>query len=172
MHACHNSSRTSRAGMTVVELLIVTAMLVVIAVLIVPQFSSADTIAREGALRDTLRDFRTQINIYKAQHQGIAPAPGPGMDEKVFVAQLTGYTNEAGKVSPGARPDDTYRLGPYLRAIPINPFNGLRSVRLIGPDSFPVTGEGTHGWVYQPSTGQLSADLRGDDEQGVPYFQY
>lgn len=158
--------RRTRLGFTVIEALIIAAMLVVVAVLMMPQFSSArdqdQGPTRQTQLREALSRLRTQITIYQAQHSK------PPED---IARQLTGPTNEAGELAP--LPSEEYRFGPYLRELPENPFNRLRTVRVVGPGDVSINpGAGTHGWVYQPATGDIAADTPGKDARGIAYSQY
>src|ERR1700722_19709661 len=61
------------AGFTLVEILIVVVVLGILASIVIPQFSNASQQARENTLKEELQYLRTQIAVYKAQHQDIAP---------------------------------------------------------------------------------------------------
>ena len=164
-----------RSGFTLVEILIVVVILGVLAAMVVPQFSNAAEAARDNTLREDLRYMRTQVLVYTAQHDGTPPGY-PGGDtsaaamEAAFVDQLTSPTDQAGNV--GAESSDVFKLGPYLRGMPENPVNALRTVRVIGPGAFPATADGTHGWIYQPSTVAFAADAAGADDDGTDYIDY
>jgi general secretion pathway protein G len=163
-------------GFTVVEILIVAVMLGVLAVLVAPRLSDATEPKRNASLRDDLRYLRTQIIVYRAQHRGMAPGYPGGQTSaaptfEAFAAQLTRPTNPAGVVGPGN--DPTFPLGPYLLRLPINAVNGSSAIRFVPADQpFPRTPAGPEGWVYQPSTGTLAANVAGADARGVDYFDY
>jgi len=165
-----NPFTTSR-GFTLVEILIVVVILAILAALVVPQFSSAARLSRENVLKDDLRYLRSQIMVYQAQHNGVAPGypngdTGQSPDAATFLAQMTRTTNASGQTGVGAG----YPLGPYLSRMPDNPMNDLNTVRVVG--SWPAAAAGTHGWVYQPSTLRIAADAVGVDLEGRPSFEY
>ncbi len=169
-------SRSS--AFTLVELLIVLLIIALLAALVLPGFSSATASARETNLIDNLRHVRTQLLVYTAQHGGAAPGYPDGNknaapDADVFVAQMTGYTDKIGRVSPSGNPDADYAMGPYLRKVPTNPINLSAAVRIVSAhDSFPSGPSGAEGWLYQPTTLTFVANVPGQDKTGRPYFDY
>lgn len=132
-----NGSRT-RTGFTLVEVLMVAVILAILAVVVVPQFSDASTDVKTSALRATLQTVRSQLELYKAQHNGkYPPAPLNGA-----WTQMTEKTDASG--DPGEK------YGPYLLSIPVNPID----------DKSDMAGgqDGTGGWAYDPVTGVFKAN--------------
>ncbi len=127
---------------TLVEILIVVVILGILAAIVVPQFVSAAAESRENSLKMSLHRMRTQIEIYKEQHDGTYPALAD------FAAQLTQASNIAGATAaPGTA---GYTLGPYIRDIPKNPKNGLSDV---------TNGAvGSSAWYYDETNGQFLAN--------------
>ncbi len=164
-----------RGGFTLVELLIVVAILGILAALVIPQFSNASDTARESVLKEDLRNLRSQTLAYAIEHNDVPPGH-PGGDvgvaatEATMIAQFTNPTNNSGTTGP--LNDPSFRFGPYMRIIPENPINNLATVRVIGAGAFPSDPAGTHGWVYQPSSKAWAADCTGSDDNGVRYFDY
>ena len=62
-----------RRGFTLIEILIVVAILGILAVLVVPRFSSATEDAQDTAIRSQLRRIRMQIELYRSQNAGADP---------------------------------------------------------------------------------------------------
>src|SRR5689334_20986294 len=61
------------SGFTMIEVLIVVVVVGILAAVVVPRFSNASVQAKENTLKTDLRYLRTQIVVYKAQHNDIAP---------------------------------------------------------------------------------------------------
>jgi len=123
---------------TLVEVLIVVIVLGILAAVVVPQFSSASEDANMSALTTNLQTIRAQIELYRLQHNGNYPSLAN------FVAQMTGTTDASGNTGGTD-------FGPYLRAIPPNPYNGANDVTAdaVDPDK---------GWYYDENTGEFAAN--------------
>jgi prepilin-type N-terminal cleavage/methylation domain-containing protein len=167
--------RDHRSAFTLVEILIVVVILAILAALVLPQFSNASNMARENTLREDLRFMRMQLLVYTAQHGDVPPGyPGGNTaaepTPEAFVSQLTRPTDKDGAV--GEASDSTHRFGPYLRSMPANPINNLKTVRIVDSGDFPEEAAGSHGWIYQPDTVTIAADAPGTDSNGVAYINY
>ena len=102
----------TKSGFTLVELLIVVVVLGILAAIVIPQFSDASTEAKESSLAADLQTMRSQIELYRIQHDGLLPeqsVAGGAIDtallEIVMTQKVDGY-------------------GPYVQKIPTNPFTG------------------------------------------------
>ena len=108
----------AKKGFTLVEILIVVVILGILAAIVIPQFTSASTEAKEAALVSNLQAMRSQIELYKIQHNDELPgvqqggATCTGAD---FETAMTTNTDQDG-VAGG-------RFGPYMQKIPVNPFS-------------------------------------------------
>src|SRR5215203_1625202 len=96
--------RAGRRGFTLVEILIVVVILGILATLVIPQFSDASVTARENTLKDEVRYLRTQIIVYKAQHNDTPCGYPDGVvtsapTADAFNGQMCKYTNDNGVVS-------------------------------------------------------------------------
>jgi len=133
--------------------------------------SSGDHGEKNVELLDSLSVLRTAVFRFSMDHEIQGSPMMPGRSELNFEEQLIGRSRADGSTSALADFEDRFH-GPYLQALPINPVNGLTSVRSM-PESYstPVL-NGSCGWVYVPATGKLYADLAGADERGVAYLDY
>jgi len=109
-----------------------------------------------------LQLLRSQIELYKVQHENVPPMRTPDASP-VFdpdFEQMVCCTDAAGNVKskgPRTRRDDVYLFGPYLEEIPRNPFNGSDLiVRARDRNDIPVPGNA--GWAYIPETGEIFAN--------------
>ena len=126
--------RTNSRGFTLVEILIVVIILGILAAIVVPQFTEASADAKVSALTSDLQTVRSQLELYKLQHDGDYPSD--------IVTQLTTQTDVNG--------DEGSDFGPYLTKFPTNPFNSSAGVKTT--DS---AGSGDEGWWYDSSTGEF-----------------
>ena len=151
-----------RSGFTLVEILIVAVIMGILASIVIPQFTQSSDDARYSATLQDLQTLRSQIDLYRNQHENRYPgdtkssdgsAGGDGTD---FAKQLTEPTNESGKT--GAFGDPDYPFGPYFHnQVPANPFNALRDVTV---DS-PTTADDASGWVFEKTAGRIRINHAG-----------
>lgn len=137
-----------KTGFTLVEILIVVVILGILAAIVIPQFTEASTEAKTSSLCTDLQSVRSQIELYKIQHNDNLPGSGTA----TFIQALTGYTDIAGAVAAGP---GTNIYGPYLQKIPTNQFNNLSTIR---ENAVADQGAGTHAWHFNTSTGAFHAD--------------
>jgi general secretion pathway protein G len=168
------SSPRASLGFTLVEILIVVIILGILAAIVLPQFSNASQTARENTLKDELRYLRTQITVYYAQHLDTPPGyPGGNFSQTPtstdFLDQMSMYTDEHGNTNTSF--SNVYQFGPYLSQMPIDPVNSINTVE-ISTTSAALTADGTTGFIYQPATQTIIANLTGTDTNGVPYASY
>ena len=162
-----------KKAFTLVEILTVVVILGIIAAIVIPRFSNASAMARASMLGDDLRVIRMQVEIFKAQHLGVAPGYpgcvlGQGPTEQAFIDYMTGVSDSGGNMNPAGQ-----KFGPYLTQIPINPVNGKSTILVIADGAqFPTASDDQFGWVYQPSTENFKADSIGADEDGKTFFDY
>ncbi len=139
-----------RCGFTLIEILIVVAVIAVLAATVIPQFASSTENAKASALEYNVKVLREQAQIYQAHHFGDFPTI-----QDNDLPQLTGATNVHGEI--GASGDD-YPLGPYVNeAIPANPFdesNKVTAVAVQGQKPTRAVGS-LGGWQYDESNGAV-----------------
>ena len=164
-----------RGGFTLVEILIVVVILGILAGIVIPQFSNASQVSRENTLKDELRYLRTQIIVYKAQHNDVAPGypggnPGAAPTPQAFIDQMTLPTDARGNTSP--TPSDVYKFGPYLSKSPANPVNASATFLLVGNGQGLPAADGSTGFLYQPQTETILPNLTGNDSSGTAFSNY
>lgn len=133
----------AKRGFTLVEILIVVVILGILAAIVIPQFTQASTEAKTNSLASDLQTLRSQIELFKVQHNDTAPALATFASQMIYTTQLDG-TASTSKVRV-----DPFNYGPYLERVPENPFNG--SATLAGAAGATV------GWVYDATTGEIHA---------------
>ena len=135
------------AALLVLALAVVAIM---VGAIVIPQQTRASDEARLSNLRTNLQTMRSQLLLYKTQHNETYPTD--------FERQLTFYTDISGGTA--ARPDSAHTFGPYLQAVPINPISGSKAVRVVegARRDFEAPCEDA-GWWFNTTTGELRADL-------------
>jgi len=129
----------AKSGFTLVEILIVVCILGILAAIVIPQFTEAGTEAKLSSLCIDLKTLRSQIELYKMQHNNTLPSFAN------FVAQMTGQTDITGAVGTD--------FGPYMQKIATNQFNALNTL-----DNTGTIGDNVGGWEYDETTGVINAD--------------
>ena len=159
-------------GFTLIEILIVVIILGILAAIVVPQFGSASKEAKQASLVTTVQTLRSQIALFRLQHNdflpGVVPLVGSGatFDQAVFWNQLTMFTDAAGNTN-GTR-TAVFDKGPYMQQIPTNPLcptNGLG-------DDVQATIDGANatsvvGFIYDYQGGTGSGRIWGTDTNGM-----
>ena len=133
----------AKGGFTLVEILIVVVILGILAAIVIPQFTEASTEAKTSSLCTDLQTMRSQIELYKVQHNDDMPGAGTA----TFVQAMTEQTDIYG--DPGTD------YGPYVQKIPTNAFTDKDSVDVAGTGTL---GDDSHGWDFNPTTGAFHAD--------------
>ena len=149
----------AKRGFTLVEILIVVVILGILAAIVIPQFTQASSEAKTNSLCSDLQTLRSQIELYKCQHNDVNPALA------TFPGQMVYTSTIAGLASTDKVRTDPYNFGPYLERVPENPFTGLNTV--VAADAGP---DGA-GWVYNETTGEIKAnsDSTVDSAEHVTY---
>lgn len=162
-----------REGFTLVELTIVVAILGILAAIVLPTFQGHAAEAKVSSAKSDLRAMRTQIELYKMQHNGTPPgtASGSVVDVTVLEQQFIGTSTADGAASSSKAPADPYVCGPYLMKIPANPFNNKSNIAY----STAFAGDAgvvNSGWLYNATTGEICLNYPGTDPDGVAYTAY
>ena len=151
----------AKSGFTLVEILIVVVILGILAAIVIPQFTEASTEAKESRLASDLQMMRSQIELYKIQHNDRLPGVETAgttigsVGTETFENCMTSYTDVDGDPAAGPGPDI---YGPYMQKLPKNPFNNLDSVTFNAATLPATPGTDLAGWNLDPATGKFQAD--------------
>ncbi|HPC93406.1 MAG TPA: prepilin-type N-terminal cleavage/methylation domain-containing protein [Sedimentisphaerales bacterium] len=155
-------------GFTLVEILIVVVILGILAAIVVPQFTQASTEAKENSLCSNLQSLRSQIELYKVQHNDNAPALATFEQQMTFCTDIDGNIQGAGSKVRDATNGFIY--GPYLERVPANPFNDLNTLAAMAASGTPAAvGDNTTGWQYFEDTGEIYPNDDGSTASGTPH---
>jgi general secretion pathway protein G len=141
-----------RTGFTLIEVLIVIAVIAILAAIVVPRLLGAARIARETSLKAHLQVMRNALGKFEAD---CGCYPDELGDILATVAPKSG-TNGV-KIKPSKF------KGPYLTnpdgALPNNPITGSNVVGIPG-----LMGDDPVDWIYDPSQG--TGPCQGRDRRG------
>jgi prepilin-type N-terminal cleavage/methylation domain-containing protein len=163
-YTIYNLSPRDRWAFTLVELMIVVAILGIMAAIVLPEFQSHTQQAKEAAAKDNLRILREAIERYAAEHNDVAPGypsnnPNSTPNNLAFNSQMIlNKTYLSGKIK--------------------NPFSGVSIIRVLTnvqtlneatAATIPTT---NFGWIYHPATKTIKLNWTGTDSEGKKFFDY
>ena len=125
-----------KTRLSYVEVVIIASVLCVVTMTVVPKFIEASPESKTSDLIDGLQEMRSQLDLYRAQHEDSLPP----VDS--FESFKTAMTTKVGQ------------YGPYVEKVPVNPFNNLNTVRFDGEPA----GADKAGWRFETKTGLFQAD--------------
>jgi type IV pilus assembly protein PilA len=142
--------KKTNQGFTLIELMIVVAIIGILAAVAMPRFADLVRKSNEGAAKGSLGAIRSALSIYYADNEGIWPASLAGM-----VAIL----NDAGSAAK------------YLAAIPVRKVGGGAAGDGLATGGAAM--DGTVGWYYDPVDGDcLISSNGGSDTKGAMYTSW
>jgi len=125
-----------KSNWSYVEVISITVVLSVISMSVVPKFTQASRESRNCELIDGLHQMRSQLELYRAQHDNCLPP----VDS--FESFKTNMTTNVGQ------------YGPYIEKIPVNPFNNLKTICFDGEPA----GADKAGWRIDTKSGLFQSD--------------
>ena len=138
----------TKSGFTLVEILIVVVILGILAAIVIPQFTEASTEAKTSSLCTDLQTMRSQIELYKIQHNDALPnmTVVDGDNALTVTTLIDGSVVAAGTANS---------YGPYIQKIPTNQFNDLATITVAAIDV--GVGDVGAGWHFNTLTGAFHA---------------
>ena len=161
-----------KKAFTLVELIIVAAILGIMAAIIIPTFKSLSIKAKESAARANLKILRGTIELYSTQHDDVAP--GYENDDPTNKPTDAILREQIVELEAQALPA-TGMIRAGILDFPVNPFNDKDEVLIIDNEAaFPIEPKQTktYGWIYQPSNKTIRINWLGSDKSGLAYFDY
>ncbi len=137
----------AKSGFTLVEILIVVVILGILAAIVIPQFTEASTEAKTSSLCTDLQTMRSQIELYKVQHNDDLPGAGTASFEDAMIGQTDIY---------GAVWVSGPAYGPYVQKIPTNQFNDDDTISEAA--TTPAAADDSTGWFFNTTTGEFRAN--------------
>lgn len=140
-----------RAGLTLIDVLVVAVIAAVLAAVVVPQLRAPAEDDRLRTAEYHLATMRGAVETYRNEHQGLTPAHDRCTD---LLAALTVPSRDDGTIDP------TGECGPYLPKVLENPFTGETRVRTTDQTRLERedVSQTSGGWLYNPKTGQVFLD--------------
>ncbi|QDU77283.1 Fimbrial protein precursor [Bremerella volcania] len=132
-------SQSKKAGFTLIEVLIVVVILAVLAATVIPQFTDSTTDAKKSSVLFNLHTLRSQIQLYRAHHDG--DVPGSDLNELTIATKADGTAGGP--------------FGPYLSKIPVNNFTNSSTIKVVTADPVSADFNDTDGWLYNATTGEI-----------------
>ncbi|MCP4613859.1 MAG: type II secretion system protein [Planctomycetes bacterium] len=166
----------NKKAFTLVEIILVVTILGILGALVLPTFQGHISQAKETATQDNLKVIRTQIEVYKMNHNGIPPGyiNGSEAPTALLALQFTATTTLTGAVSTSTIPAGAYVNGPYIKKMPENPYNKLSDIDYVASGTtFADAVDGTSsGWLYKKETAEFKVNWTGTDSEGTAYIDY
>src|SRR4051794_5355506 len=154
-----------RGGFSMIELVIVVVIIGIIAAIAIPRMSRGSAAAADSAVAQNVQVIRSAIDLYQTEHNGVYPTAVAS----ITVADLLlKYSNLAGD-NVSATKDTTNGIiyGPYLRTIPQITVGSRK-----GSNGIAAADAAGIAWLYDSSTGSVTANATGNDGAGKAYSSY
>jgi len=169
-------ARQNRKGFTLIEILIVVIILGILAAIVIPQFTNASKEAKQSSLVTQVQSLRSQIALFKLQHNdylpGVSPLVGSGatFSNATFWDQMSLFSDDTGATN--ASKTAQYDKGPYMQSVPKNPLcpttANASNVEEAGAitNGLPANASAVVGFIYDYQGGAGSGKIWGTDTDG------
>lgn len=146
--------RLKAKGFTLIELMIVVAIIGILAAIAIPRFAQMLEKSREGATKGNLGSLKSAASIYYGDQQGIWPTTLQSFSTYAFSRYLD-------NISP-------VKVTGAFVAGAVSPAGALVSMTTMS--SVP-TGSST-GWLYDSNFGSVYVNSTVQDSKSIPYSFY
>ncbi len=147
----HTAPRDGERGFTLIELMIVVAIIAILAGILIPNFVNARSQAQTAACESNLRSIATALELYYADNQVYPTASGASVQPALFTVNNVSYLNNTPK-------DPAAQSGTATYALTTTQASGG------GPATYVVTCPGVHTGstlAKIPSSGGASGSVCG-----------
>jgi general secretion pathway protein G len=139
-------TRTKNTGFTLIEILIVVIILGILAAIVIPQFTSASNDARKSNVSSTLQTLRSQVELYKLQHNDNLP----NLTDTNNWAYLVKKTDVNSSLTPAT---GAVTFGPYMQDVPVNALTGTKVPVIMNGDGTKAVAGADYIYDYNGGTG-------------------
>ena len=146
-------------GFTLIELMIVIAIIALLAAVALPKFSTVTDDAKIANVRSNLSTVRTAINMFNAKY-GVYPTLAANGN----IVPLTGALNDKATAANGFSLQTYYdktEMPDIPRGTNVQPVGtpDLNRVQVSNVTPFAAAALNSYGWRYRQTTGEIHADL-------------
>ena len=174
-------------GFTLIELMIVVAIIGIIASIAIPKFAEMMERAKEAATKGNLGICRTAVAFYYGGNEGLFPYRISGDPPAAVLYELGGGIADQHWGDANGSPDGIYARGwseelcndfsRYIASLPENsispgPSKTVRSGVWNEPDSGNLPSGDYDGWFYCFRSGKVVVNNNGIDIKGNPYTSW
>jgi type II secretion system protein G len=106
----HHTAREAERGFTLIELMIVVAIIAILAGILIPNFVNARAQAQTAACESNLRAIATALELYYADNQVYPTASGAAVQPTLLTANGIAYLNNTPKDPAAQSGTATYSL--------------------------------------------------------------
>ena len=139
--------KRSNKGFTLIELMIVVAIIGILAAVAMPRFADLVRKSSEGATKGSLGAIRSALSIYYADNEGRWPDT---------LAEMCAVLDDNGNVK-------------YMASLPVRKVGNNEEGDNLNTET-DALGDTVHGWYYNNSTGDVMVNsLSGTDTKGNAY---
>ena len=146
--------RLKSKGFTLIELMIVVAIIGILAAIAIPRFAQMLEKSREGSTKGNLGALKSAASIYYGDWQGIWPQ---SLDTKTTIT-FSRYMDNIQQVKV---------TGAFVAGSPSPVGNQVTNAAM---GVVPTTG--SKGWLYDSSTGAVYVNSTVQDSKAIPYSYY